>query len=261
MTPSPQPPAWPPVPAPAAPPPANRIRLPSHTVWLTYVLLGLILIVFLAQSASDFFWGNDYILYYGAKINELIAQGEWWRLLTPIFIHANLTHIAFNAYSLYNLGREIEAFYGWLRFSIIFFLAGLSGSVASLIFNTHPSVGASGAIFGLIGAEAAFLYLNRGILGERGRRAFQNVIVIVGINLFIGLQGGIDNWAHLGGLAGGLALAWFISPRWAVPAVTMLGVPVTLEDEQSLTGARWLAVPLLLFALAGLTALGIALQR
>ena len=170
-------------------------------------------------------------------------------------------HIAFNAYALYYLGRQIETLYGSLRFGLIFLLTGFSGSVASLLLNRFPSVGASGAIFGLIGAEAVFLYQNRRVLGERGRRALQNVAFIVLLNLMIGLRGGIDNWAHLGGLVGGLALGWLIGPVWALSAVPSLGGQPTLEDEHLLTGVRWLAVLTFMLGLAALTGFAVALQR
>lgn len=261
----PQPPTLPP----AGPTPTGeesgrsvRVHLPMQPVRLTYVLLGLIIAVFLAQLASIFFLGDDYIEVWGAKVNSLIVQGEWWRLVTPIFIHssANILHIVFNAYALYILGREVETFYGSLRFLIIFFIAGISGSIASLFLNRYASVGASGAIFGLIGAEGVFLYLNRRILGERSRRALQNVIGLIVLNLLIGLQGGIDNWAHLGGLIGGAALSWFIGPRWAPPEI-LFGAEITLEDRQPLAGARWLVVAAFVFGLIGLTGIAVVFPR
>jgi len=245
---------------PAAPPPETpppqlvRVRLPGHRVWLTYVLLGLIGIVFLAQLGSEALLGGDLILALGAKENSLIAHGELWRLFTPIFIHAGVMHFLFNAYALYSLGREVEAFYGTVRFGLIFLLAGLSGSVASMLLNPSPAVGASGAIFGLIGAEGVLLYKNRRVLGARSRQALRNVVAIVLLNLFIGLQGRIDNWAHLGGLVGGASLSWFIAPLWAPGGAPVFGGEITLEDQHALAGARWLAVVgfgVLLAALAG----------
>ncbi len=228
----------------AAPPPPVQLitlRLPTHRVWVTYVLLGIIGLVFLAQLALNPFGpGIDPILAWGAKENTLIAQGQVWRLVTAIFIHGSVLHFAFNAYALFNLGRQLETTYGGVRFGALFGLSGLSGSVASLLLNPHASIGASGAIFGLIGGEAVLLYRNRALLGPRGQSALQNILLIAGVNLLFGLQGGIDNWAHLGGLLGGLALGWAIGPVWAVRAEPL--APPTIVDEHPLTVGRGLFI-------------------
>jgi rhomboid protease GluP len=243
------------------PPPQVRVRLPFQPVRVTYGLLVLIGLTFAAQFGSNMLFGSDVIIGLGAKVNSSIANGELWRLFTPIFIHVNVLHLLFNAYALYILGREVETFYGALRFSLVFLIAGLSGSVMSLLLNPYPAVGASGAIFGLIGAEGVLLYRNRQLLGARGRRALQNVIFIAVLNLAIGLQGGIDNWAHLGGLIGGLALSWFIGPLWALRFDPGLPETPVLGDQHPLVGARWLAVVIAAGALAALTAIAITLQR
>ena len=237
------------------------MRLPLQPVRVTYVVLVLIGLTFAAQFLFETFWGTDPIIDFGAKENFSIAHGELWRLFTAIFIHGSVLHVLFNAYALYNLGREVEIFYGSLRFSLLFLIAGLSGSVTSLLLNPHPAIGASGAIFGLIGAEGVFLYRNRRLLGERGRRGLQNVIVITVLNLAIGLQGGIDNWAHLGGLLGGLALGWFIGPVWALRFDPATPGEAALADQQPIAGARWLAVPIAAGTLATLTGIAIAFQR
>jgi hypothetical protein len=153
------------------------VRLPLQPVRVTYIVLVLIGLTFAAQFFFETFRGTDPIIDFGAKENFSIAHGELWRLFTAIFIHGSVLHVLFNVYALYNLGREVETFYGTLRFSLLFLIAGLSGSVTSLLLNPHPAIGASGAIFGLIGAEGVFLYRNRRLLGERGRRG-QNVIFI-----------------------------------------------------------------------------------
>jgi len=267
MTPEPSPPAG----APSSPtgegsPQRGMVRLPTHPVRLTYVFLVLIGLVFLAQLASEQFLGSDVVIFYGAKINEFIAQGEVWRLLTAVFIHVNLLHVGFNAYALFNIGSEVERFYGSLRFGLLFLLTGIAGSVLSLLFNPSPAVGASGAVFGLIGAEGVFLYRHRQMFGERGRRSLQNIVVIAVINLVLGLQGGIDNWGHVGGLLGGLALGWMIGPVWAVqhtlePALVPAPAAVTLADQHPLTGLRWLGVLGFGMALTALIGLALILQR
>ena len=119
-------------------------------------------------------------------------------------------------------------------------------------FNPSPSVGASGAIFGLIGALAVFLYRNRQIFGERGRRNLQNVIIIAAINFLFGLRGGIDNWAHLGGLIGGLILGWFMGPVWAVTWEAMQGGQPSITDTQPLGARQWVLALAFLVGLAAL---------
>jgi len=240
-----------------------RVRLPTYPVRATYVFLGLIILTFIGQFLSQEVLGFDLVMTYGEKVNTLIAQGQVWRLLTSVFIHGGILHLLFNAYALYVIGRQIETFYGPLRFSVVFLLAGLAGSVASMLLTPAPSIGASGAIFGLIGAEAVFLYRNRSLLGPRARRGLQNILFIAVLNLAIGLQGAfnIDNWAHIGGLLGGLSLSWFIGPLWAVRRDPFPGAQPTLEEQHPLTGARWVAVFIFALVLVALIVLAIVLQR
>jgi membrane associated rhomboid family serine protease len=233
------------------------VRLPLQPVRATYLLLAAIGLVLVGQLITAPFPGDyDPFIEYGAKVNALIARGEWWRLVTPLFVHGSLLHFGLNAYALYNLGGEVERFYGALRFLILFFYAGVAGSTASLWLSPAASIGASGAVFGLIGAEAVLLYRNRRLLGGRARAGLRNIVVIIGLNLLIGFQGGlrIDNWAHLGGLAGGLAMAWLIGPVWqATPeAAWMAGTAIALEDRQPLDAVRWLGIGALSLGLLAL---------
>lgn len=247
----------------AAQAPPVRVRLPAYPVRVTYFFLGLIIIVFIGQFLSEQLTGFDLVAAYGGKINEFIAQGEVWRLLTAVFVHGGILHLLFNAYALYVIGRQVETIYGPLRFSVVYLCAGLAGSVASMLLTPAPSLGASGALFGLIGAEGVFLYRNRKLLGERARRGLQNILVIAFINLAIGLQGAfhIDNWAHIGGLLGGLSLSWFIGPLWTVRADPVPGAQPTIEDQHPFTGARGIAVLVFVLILVALTTMAIVLQR
>jgi rhomboid protease GluP len=154
----------------------------------------------------------------GAQMNTLVAQGEYWRLLAAMFLHIGLAHLAFNGWALYSLGRDVEAFYGSRRFAAIYFLAGLFGNVAFYLFGDRVlSAGASGAIFGLVGAEIAFFLRNRQLFGSLGRQRLMNLAILVGINLVYGFVGaGINNLAHLGGLFAGLLLGLALTPRYEV---------------------------------------------
>jgi rhomboid protease GluP len=223
----------------APPPPQVRVQLPVNPVWLTYVLLGLIGAVFLAQQASTFVLGDDWILIWGAKENTLIAQGQVWRLFTCIFIHIGWMHILFNGLALFNLGREVETLFGTLRFAVIFFIAGVGGAVASMVFSPNPS------------AEVVVLYRNRQILGARGRAALQNALVVAGLNLFLGFTTSfVDNWGHLGGLASGLLLAWLLAPQWLLEP-PQFGLPPTIQDVTRTQRWRWLAVSGVVVGLLG----------
>jgi rhomboid protease GluP len=180
---------------------------------VTYTLLAITILVFILQQASVFLTGGvDLVANLGLKVNELILDGQLWRLITPMFLHGSLLHIGFNMYALLIFGPGLERFYGHGRFLLLYFLAGFAGNVVSFMFSEAPSLGSSTAIFGLLGAEGVFLYRNQQIFGGTARRALSNIIMIAIINLAIGLSPGIDNWGHLGGLIGGTIFAWLAGP-------------------------------------------------
>lgn len=240
----------------ASQPVMRPVPLPLAPVWVTYVLLAIITLVFATQMGVWALMRRDWVLIWAAKVNELIAVGQWWRLVTPIFVHVDLMHFVVNAYSLYNIGQSLEQFYGAVRYSLVFLLTGIAGVVASMLFSPNASAGASGALFGLIGAEVTVLYFNRALLGPAATRALQNLAVIIVINLAIGTQGNIDNWGHLGGLVGGLALGALISPLWAVQTTLSWEAP-RIADTRPLAGPQWLAVLGFSAGLLGLTAFAI----
>lgn len=187
-------------------------HLPLERPWVVFSLLGVSILVFLLQLVTQSLLGFDLILAVGMKENSLIAAGQLWRLVTPMFLHGSIAHIAFNMYALYNLGQGLERYYGSGRFLVLYFLSGFAGNVISFVFSPSPSVGSSTAIFGLLGAEAVFLYQNRRLFGNVSNRALGQILMIAVINLLIGLSPGIDNWGHLGGLLGGVLFAWFAGP-------------------------------------------------
>jgi rhomboid protease GluP len=200
-----------------------------------FSLIGFTLLVFLAQMLSTRLLGIDLLLVFGAKINDAIAGGEYWRLVTPIFIHVDLWHFFINMYSLYAIGPVIEIYFGHRRTLVIYFLSGITGVLFSLAFSPNPSVGASGSIFGLLGAFGVFLYVHRKSFGNAARQQLRRVITVVLLNLALGLMPRIDNWGHLGGLLGGAALAWLIGPR--------LELLVSEEGRSNATDTRpWISI-------------------
>ena len=177
------------------------------------------------------------VLQRGALIPALVAQGETWRLLSSMFLHAGITHLALNMLSLYFLGSFVEVAFGRGRFFALYLLSGISGGLAYLYFGGFgaPAVGASGAIFGLLG----------GILGYslgRGTFSWQNplirqLLILLALNLYLGFSiPNISITAHLGGLAGGFAFGWLTAPtvysskrlRALSPVAVVLGVEILL---------------------------------
>lgn len=194
---------------------------------VTYILIGLTIGVFLLQMLSQsLFQGVDYPALIGLKANKAILAGDIWRLFTPILLHGSILHIAFNMYALYVLGPGLEFHYGHARFLALYLLAGFAGNVASFLLSDVYSLGASTAIFGLVAAEAIFVYHNRRFFGVKARAILQNILVISVINIVIGFSGRIDQLGHLGGALGGLIFAWLAGPRLAVegifPAVALV---------------------------------------
>lgn len=207
-----------------------RLPLAKGPVWAAWVLLAtnviiyllsLLLSLLLVPGGSGSLLSPNWLVLFlmGWKDNvQIFFEGEYWRFLTSMFLHGGLMHILSNGFALYVLGPDVERIYGTPRFLTLYFLSGLAGGVASYAFSSSPSVGASGAIFGLIGGLAVFLYITRHILGEMGRNQLQYIAIIIGINVLIGFSSGgvIDNYAHLGGLAGGALCGWLLSPRYRV---------------------------------------------
>lgn len=245
----------------SAPPPRPvRISLPDSVPYVTYTIVGVTSVIFLLQLASVLLFGYannlsqiDWLEAYGARINEYIRAGELWRFLTPALLHASVPHILFNMYALVSFGTGLERYFGRWRFLMLYVLGAFTGNVLSFILSSGYSVGASTAIFGLVGAEGVFLYQNRKWFGGQFGRAIGNVIFIVAINLILGLSPGIDNWGHIGGLLGGLMFTWFAGPRWEVE-----GMPPDLhlvdqrEPRQVLTGAAAVVLIFGLLAMLGI---------
>ncbi|OLO26939.1 rhomboid family intramembrane serine protease [Alkalihalophilus pseudofirmus] len=173
----------------------------------TYFLLIVISIMFGLLEINGGSMRILTLIEFGAKYNPLIEAGEYWRLLTAMFLHIGFLHFFMNSLALFYLGSAVERIYGSWRFLFIYLVAGLFGSIASYAFNEQVAAGASGAIFGCFGALLYF--------GVNHRKLFfrtmgMSVIVILVINLSLGfLVPMIDNGAHIGGLLGGF-LASFV---------------------------------------------------
>ncbi len=181
---------------------------------VTYVILAVTIAMYAVQFLMQTFMGYDFPTLLGAKINEFILRGEVWRLITPVLLHANLIHLAFNMYALFSIGSGLERFYGHKRFLWLYLIGAYTGNVLSFFLSDNPSLGASTAIFGLAAAEGVLILRNKRLYGNRARSMLINLGLVLAVNLSFGFTPGsnIDNWGHLGGLIGGMAFAWAAGP-------------------------------------------------
>lgn len=216
---------------PVSPPPGigHAVRLPLARPVVTQVLLGALAVMFLLETVLSRSLNTTFptLITLGAQINTEVAGGAVWRLVAAMFLHIGIMHFAFNCWALFSLGREVEMFYGPVLFTGIYLLAGLAGNVAYYLFGPDTlSAGASGAVFGLVGAEVAFFLRNRSLFGQVGRQRLGNLATLIGINLLIGFTvPGINNIAHLGGLGGGLLLGLSMAPRYEPEWTWTAGAP------------------------------------
>jgi rhomboid protease GluP len=201
-----------------------------NAVWtrrpiFTYIFFGINIAVFLLMTLAGGTTNEATLIAFGVKSNVLIDNGEYWRFVTPIFIHIGLLHLFFNSYALWLVGPQVEKLYGGARFVILYVLTGVAGVVGSYLYRPDGlSAGASGAIFGLFGVLLVFGIRYRRNVPPFFRRAVgTGVVPVIVINLIIGFTiPAIDNSAHISGLLAGMALAAvvpFEHPRSKTPAI------------------------------------------
>jgi rhomboid protease GluP len=221
----------------------------------TMILIIVILIAFAFEVVTGM-WTNPYRLaMYGSIVPPLISEGQYWRLLTAMFLHGDgtpkgtLIHLAVNLMSLYNIGRIYEVLFGSRRFTLIYFVTGIAASITSWMHITGSSAGASGAIFGVLGALVSSIQRSPRFRDDRNAKSIvrQCVFWII-VNIVIGFSiPGIDNAAHLGGLAMGLILGWVLPHRVppAAPGAMVIDVspsagssadPAARRDDHSPRG-------------------------
>lgn len=180
---------------------------------ITYALIIINVLVFLAMYI--FGKGSEdtlTLLLFGANYPVLVRAGDYYRLITSAFLHAGLLHLIFNNYALYVIGSQLESFLGKAKFLIIYLVSAICGSLMSMLFSDGISVGASGAIFGLLGSLLYFGYNYRVYLGTVLK---SQIIPLIILNLVIGfITPGIDNAAHIGGLLGGLGMTMALGIKY-----------------------------------------------
>ncbi|KAK9818358.1 hypothetical protein WJX72_011269 [[Myrmecia] bisecta] len=209
-------------------PDLDALGLKAHAVpkvrpRLAYLMLGANLALYGLGLAVGFAEGReaseDYFLAL-ANLNDEIQHGEYYRLLTSTFVHDSFMHLVFNCSALFAIAPQIEAVLGARTFLAIYLLSGLSGSVACFLFSDTITVGASSAIFGLLGAMGGYLWKNRN--AQQSGDQLMYIAGIAAINLALGSRSDtqIDNLGHAGGLIAGLCLGLGMAPQFLLPPPT-----------------------------------------
>ncbi|WP_344825000.1 rhomboid family intramembrane serine protease [Chryseobacterium ginsenosidimutans] len=183
--------------------------IPQEGLFMTLILIYINVAIFLLMSLMGYgffsFEGQD-LLKWGANFGPLTKNGEWWRLLTCTFLHGGAMHLFTNMYGLLFVGMFLEPLLGRKYFLIIYLINGILASLVSLFWHDATvSIGASGAIFGMYGLFISFM-LFKIFTPEFSKAFLLSTLVFVGINLLMGLTGGIDNAAHIGGLLSGFII-------------------------------------------------------
>ena len=184
--------------------------------YITYILIAINVIMFILVSIFSAGKDNlEALVRFGALNKTLVVNNhEYYRLLTSAFLHLDIMHLFLNMYALFIIGKDIENYFGKIKYLLIYLFSALTGSLVSLVFlqSNIVSVGASGAIFGLMGALLYFGYHYRVMLNNAITR---QIVPVILLNLFIGfLSTGINNFAHLGGLVGGLIVSMAVGVKY-----------------------------------------------
>lgn len=184
----------------------------------TYIIIGMNVAYFavmVASGVSALHPDIEDLVRWGADFGPHTMGGEPWRLVTAMFMHIGLLHIAVNMYALWNCGPLAESLFGRKNYLILYLLSGLAGNVVSLSWNPYiVSAGASGALFGIIGALLGFAIRHKKSLNPEFFSGFvKSILSTIAINVFLGLSvPGIDNACHLGGLASGFVAGVILAP-------------------------------------------------
>jgi len=206
---------------------------------LTYSIIAINVVIYiisslLSHNISDM--DMEVLANMGALFGPYVAfKWEWWRLFTSMFLHAGMTHILMNMFSLYLIGRGVEIYFEKKAYISIYIFSGLLGSIASLYM--HPEtlgVGASGAIFGTFGALAGFFLAHKGEIASQSKAFMKDFAIVLGINLVLGFSiSSIDVSAHIGGLIVGFIGGFIISKNskwiWSYSAF-MIGLAIVIMN-------------------------------
>jgi rhomboid protease GluP len=215
-------------------------RLPPVTLGI----LAALVVVFAWEMVTGALASRSSIIRAGALVRDNVAAGEWWRLVTAVFLHGGVEHLVGNAIALLVLGMMCEHAFGRRQFFFLFVMSGVMGSLVSMAMSPGPSVGASGAIFGLQGAAIVLFRRYRDRLIMRARRIGIVLLVWALYTLAMGAFAPfIDNGAHLGGFVGGALIARGLHP--------VVLDPPTPDLESRFRRKSWVAIAILLLGALG----------
>ncbi|HEX2193687.1 MAG TPA: rhomboid family intramembrane serine protease [Candidatus Limnocylindria bacterium] len=238
----------------------NRARgaYAAFPAYVTWAIVAINVLVFVADAALTSFASLDLMSFggplveLGAVNGHLVAQGEWWRIVTSAFLHLGLLHLAFNMYALWLFGPVIEQLYGHLEFLTLYMLCAIGGSVLTILLQPDSAAaGASGAIFGLFGLAFVVSRRRHLLLGPQARAILSQVGTLLVLNLFITFIAAerISWTGHVGGLAVGAVLGLLLAPRHA----PTMGGMWRAADGSPLTGAADAASRALAYAFVAAT--------
>ncbi len=192
------------------------LLIPKEHFYITPILIDLNLLIFLLMAISGIgfitFNSTD-LLHWGANYAPYIKEGQWWRLLTSIFLHSGIMHLVFNMVGLLTVGIFVEPALGKNRFAFLYILCGICASITSALY--HPiavGVGASGAIFGMYGIFLSLL-LTKFFPSDFKKAFLFSTLIFIGYNLLMGISRNIDNATHIGGLITGIIAGFILSPK------------------------------------------------
>ncbi|KAL6994027.1 hypothetical protein U1Q18_012136 [Sarracenia purpurea var. burkii] len=187
------------------------------SLYLIGVLVSINIAVFLFEIASPIRTSELDVFsvpsVYGAKINHLILLGEWWRLVTPMFLHSGILHIAFGCWALLTFGPRVCRAYGSFTFSLLYILGGIAGNMTSFLETPEPTVGGTGPVFAIIGAWLIYQIQNKDVIAKDDSESmFQKVIIATAVGCLLSNFGPIDDWTHFGAAFTGIVYGFLTCP-------------------------------------------------
>ncbi len=231
-------------------------RIPKHKPILTNFLIVLISTMFIIELYFTIKYGEKGIIILGAKWNEGITNGEYWRFFTCALLHGNFMHLFLNLAGIYIFGKELESIYGPFRFLIICLLTSWGATLASYLYSPGIAIGASGIVFGIIGCLISFYFKQKDKMSGAEYK-FKSMYTLIILNVLLGLFiPKIDNSAHIGGAFTGLICGWLLSPKYKTIKDEGLQRLKIVEEKRILSIVR--NVILLTYLLIVLTNLAIS---
>ncbi|ESW23631.1 hypothetical protein PHAVU_004G063600 [Phaseolus vulgaris] len=192
-------------------------HIETSNLYLIGILVSINIAVFLFEIASPIRTSDLELfsipLLYGAKINHLIVVGEWWRLITPMFLHAGMFHMALSCWALVTFGPQVCKGYGSFTFFLIYILGGVACNFTSFLHTPDPTVGGTGPVFAIIGAWLMYQIQNKGVIASAASESlFQKAVIITALMFILSHFGPIDEWSHFGAAFSGMAYGFLTSP-------------------------------------------------